>query len=339
MRYSVLIATALTVSVAHAAQDSADLARSIFQQEVKQSGAYQPTATDGTSAVRESAGSTGTPITSNTGNSINPGAAAGKKSQDNGAAINMAAGAAMLAACMATQPPNMALCAMGAMALAQGGHDSGASGQSAATYNASQLNGTTTPTTTTATGKPTYADPSKGTSGFSNPAVAKGLAALKENGYTVTDAGVKLPNGSFQPASSMGTSAMASNFGADAVREAQKVTAAVNDEINRLGANVAGVAVDSSGGGGADGGSTGGEASESGSAGLGTHSYDPNARKRLMAGKTVNFDGEPIGVRGNNIFDMVHECYQKKRAGNHFIEGVSNSTANRLPASVGRPKK
>lgn len=327
MRAIILFLTLAAMVNAHAEQDTSDIARSVFQNEIKNASVQPATAT----AVSEGNSGTanpvvGTPKTSG-GNSINPAAQTGKSSQGAGAMINMAAGAALIAACMSSSPPNWGLCAMGAQALAQGAADKSAAGQSAATFDASQFE---------TQSKPTYTDPAKGVSAFSSAKVKEGLAAMKDAGYTVTDAGVKLPDGTFVPSSALGNSASASAFGAGAVREAQKVTAAVNDEISKMG--VSSVAVDSSGGGGsADAGAVGAEESSSGAGGgLGLASLDGD-RKRLMAGKTVNFDGEPIGVRGNNIFEMVHDCYQKKRAGNHFIEG--ESAAVRTPASVPARKK
>ncbi len=32
----------------------------------------------------------------------------------------------------------------------------------------------------------------------------------------------------------------------------------------------------------------------------------------------MQFDGEPIGVKGDDIFQMVHVAYDKKRAGKHL---------------------
>ena len=61
-----------------------------------------------------------------------------------------------------------------------------------------------------------------------------------------------------------------------------------------------------------------------------------DAKKQMVAGKTVMFDGEPIGVRGNNIFDMVHAAYQKKRQNNNFIESADSrpGPSTRMPASI-----
>jgi hypothetical protein len=64
-------------------------------------------------------------------------------------------------------------------------------------------------------------------------------------------------------------------------------------------------------------------------------------RKGLTAGKTVLFDGDPIGVRGDNIFAMVHTCYQTKREGAQFIEtegranGVQTASLRAPAAATG----
>jgi hypothetical protein len=261
----------------------------------------------------------------------------------------MAAGAALLAACMATQPPNIALCAMGALAMMQGGHDSGAAGESAATYGASayQNPGSNAGGSSATTEETSPADPAKGTAGFASASVEKGLATLKEAGYQVTPAGVTSPDGTFTPASSFGSpsSMAAAGFDAGAIRDAKRVTDAINDEIGKNGARVSGVATASSGGGGGDysgagGGGDGGAGGNTSAHLTNPFGLDGAAQKKLMAGKTVNFDGVPIGVRGDNIFEMVHDCYQKKRTGNQFIEG-EGPVQQRLPASLpmtGLPK-
>ncbi|NJL25909.1 MAG: hypothetical protein HC902_12575, partial [Calothrix sp. SM1_5_4] len=97
----------------------------------------------------------------------------------------------------------------------------------------------------------------------------------------------------------------------------------------------------STGGGGSGPGSEGSTSSEDNSDSSPAPYVNPFAnldarKKEMIAGKTVLFDGEPIGVRGNNIFDMIHQAYQRKRAGNHFIEG-DEKPAPRAPASAAPP--
>jgi hypothetical protein len=187
--------------------------------------------------------------------------------------------------------------------------------------------------------KPTA--PADGSSGFSDPKVAEGIAAMKEAGYKVTPTGVTLPDGTSVPASAFNSAASmtAAGFDPAAAREAQKVSDALNDEISKYSkGRVASVGVDSGGGGGAAG-------SGSGSSGEGSDmltlrpmanpfALGLDAKKKLIAGKTVMFEGEPIGVRGQDIFEMVHTAYQRKRAGHNFIEADDGGTTVRAPASV-----
>lgn len=276
---------------------------------------------------------TGTPAASG---SINPAAQQGQKSQSSGSGANMAAGAAMLAACMMTMPPNIALCAMGAMAMAQGGADKDAAKQSAQTAAASSNSGAMG--TNAANTTPTYTDPGKGSGAYSDQ-VKAGLQALDDAGVKVSPAGVTTADGSKVSAANMGNaSAMTSaGFDANAVRDAKKVTDALNAEMAK-GVSVSSMAT-AGGGGGFSAPAAEAPKEEADSKlppgfdpfGLAGGGQGEAARARALAGKTVNFDGEPIGVRGNNIFEMVHNCYQRKREGNHFIE--NEAAAVRAPAS------
>lgn len=332
-----------------AAQDSSDLAREVFRQEIKSQSTGAPAV-----SVGESGRTTGTPATTNTnnsgvpsmgGSSINPSALAGQQSQSSGAGINAAAGAALIAAGLAPKPPNMALVAMGIMALMQAGHDAGAAGQSANTFDISKYD-TGLGTNGGGTGSK---DPTKGSGGYTSASIEQGKAALQEAGYVVSEKGVTSPDGTFTPAASFGSpsSLAAAGFDPNAIREAGNVTAALNDEVSKLNAGrVSGVAVNGGGGaGGGDGGAGDGGGSSEYSSEYGNGAGGPGGagafdRRKMMAGKTVNFDGEPIGVRGQNIFDMVHECYQKKRAGKHFIETESGGGGPvRLPASLPGKRK
>ncbi len=106
------------------------------------------------------------------------------------------------------------------------------------------------------------------------------------------------------------------------ISQAEGILASNAGELDSLnGARVSGVGLNTSGGGsGTPEGEGSGGSSDSG-AGAGHNPFNINNEQKgqLVAGKTVMFDGEPIGVRGQNIFDMIHTCYQKKRQGNHFM--------------------
>jgi hypothetical protein len=337
----------LAASVVHADQDISDLARSVYQQNLnQQSTGTMTTATSttpaSTNAVNEGTSTPTSPIVTPAGGtstpSINPSAAKGQSSQSAGQMMNIAAAAALFAACFSHSPPNWALCAMGGLAAAQGAHDGSAADMSGLTFDASSYQSPNTPSAETANGN----------GAFSNPTVAQGMKALGEGGYKVTASGVTMPDGTTVPASSFNSpSALtAAGFDPNAVAEAKKVTDALNTEMAGNAPHVSGVAVASSGGGGGGAGSGGygGDGDSSGNLSAMFHanpfSLSADDRKKLVAGKTVMFDGEPIGVRGSNIFEMVHAVYQKKRAGKHFIETESGASPVqvRMPASLIKKK-
>ncbi len=283
----------------YAQQDSADLARSVYQNNLKQ----------------QSTGAAGVNETSS-GTSIAPAAAEGQNSQSAGSGMNAAAGAALIAAGMAMKPPNMGLIAMGMMALAQAAADSAAADKSAATY-ASAIKETKNP------------DLGKGKGGYTDPNTKAAQAKLDEAGMKVTADGVKLPDGTFAPSSSFGSSAGMAAAGMDpaSIKEAQKVLGALNDEMSK--GRVSGVAVSEGGGGGSPA-ANNGEEFHTGTP-LNPWALNAAQKKQMVAGKTVMFDGDPIGVKGQDIFEMVHVAYERKRQTNHFMDaGVSV----RSPASV-----
>jgi hypothetical protein len=315
-----IIATLLSATLAQA--DSVDTALSTFRQSLKGPKISTQSTSSG-NATTETSGST-TPAVP----SINPSASAGQASQGAGAGANQAAGQALMAAGSAlasnpdTRAEGLALMAMGALALAQSAHDSNAADQSANTLAASNSTSLT--------------PNSAGTAGFSAQA-KQGLQTLADNGYSVSAAGVTNPDGSLTPASAYSSpSAMAAaGMSPAVVAEAKKVTDALNAEMAKVGS----VGVSSEGGGGQ------GPAAASNSNGetlvLGKYK-NPFAlgiadKSKLVAGKTILFDGEPIGVSGGNIFDMVHAAYEKKRGMNTFIETEGPSL--RAPASVPSGRK
>jgi hypothetical protein len=304
----------------------------------------------GQSVVSDSNGGTTTATgnPSSTSPSINPAANQGQSSQNSGALANMAAGAALMAACMMTTPPNLALCALGALAMAQGAADSGAGNQSGNTAGLSNASGTNPAGTTPATPAPgLVGDPSgttstinNGTPGGSTTAglTQAGQAALANAGYVVTPAGVTTPSGTTVPASSFGTASgmSAAGFGASDIQDAQKAIADLNKNA-ASGATVSGVATNDSGGGGPSMTNGAGAGGSSGLSALNIKNpfaLTNEAKKGLVAGKTVLLDGEPIGVRGDDIFEMVHKAYTKKRERNAFLETTIPGAPLRMPAST-----
>jgi hypothetical protein len=255
-------------------------------------------------------------------NAINSAALAGLAAEKEAQMMNMMIGAALMAAGMASQPPNVPLLMMGALAMAQGGADGGAAGQSG--------------NTAAVSAEQTNPGLGAGTSGFNNPAVSSGQTYLNDNGYTVSPDGVKNPDGTTMPASAFSSPSSMAAAGMDqaTIAAAQKAIASV--EGSGGGPKVAGVGVvEGSGSGGGSGGNY------EGMPGNGArHIYNPFAlnskqKNQITSGITVLFDGEPIGVKGQNLFDMIHVAYDRKKLGNHFLENDAG-VAVRAPASVNK---
>lgn len=261
---------------------------------------------------------------------INIGSNVGKNSQNAGSAANNAAGAALIATgtALLPNPPTTAqgamLIALGIIALAQGAHDKNAAGQSANTGAHSVFNNGQTQTN-----KENPKDYDKGQSAFNTPAIKDALSKINELGYDVNENGVKLPNGKNLPLST---------FASAVAMKAAGVDAAVLEKVGEISDKVsAQYSVSSVAAGGGEGGGGGGAANagnkneEEADGKFNPFAIGADAKKALMAGKTVNLDGEPIGVAGANIFEMIHQAYQKKRTGEQFMEADDE---DRRPASV-----
>jgi hypothetical protein len=295
-------------------QDSAELARTTFAQLV----------TPPEQTKKETNGPMGQ------GTTINQGSYTGQNSQNAGSAANAAAGAALIASGTGLLPPpttpaGIALIAMGIIALAQSGHDSNAAGQSGLTAAASDFQNKNSP----ASNKPF----GSGNSAFNDPKVKAAAAKMAEMGYKISESGVTKPDGTFISTASLATPAGMKALGADAtaLKEVEKINAAVSDELSKYNSKMAVAA--SGGGGGAGGAHDVGPGGDEAPVAFNPFAMSADAKAKLMAGKTVNLDGEPIGVAGANIFEMVHQAYQKKRSGSQFFENEEAATL-RAPAST-----
>ena len=276
-----------------------------------------PTPTPGTTPA--------TPETSTP--SINPAAEHAASQESNAATMNMIASAALFAACLAPRHNIWPLCAMGALAAMQGMHDSGASDDSMATFQASTQDGNP---------NPAFGD---GTGNFTDPQITTGLQELKDAGYVVTDTGIRNPDGSFSKAADFSSPAAMAASGMDksAIDLAQKTLASIDTSGLSGGSNakVSSVGV-TEGGGGASGGAGGDAGANYDSSGGGYNPFKLNAKDKakLAAGKTVMFDGEPIGVRGQDLFEMVRVVYERKDKNHHFIGSSGGGASLRAPASI-----
>lgn len=312
-------------------QDSADIARYVMQENMRRQQERDNALQE--NAVRGGAAGGG-------GSSINPAALMGQASQKKAKDANDSAGQALMAAgaAMMAMPPTMpigiALMAMGMLAKKQGEEDNNAANMSGMTAAATQLSGaggtngsSTTPVVD-----------AKGKSSIQDPKIKEAVKKMEAAGYKVTEEGLHNPDGSLTPASAFNSpsSMAAAGFDPATIRETQKVLGVINEELSKAKFGSMAMAE----GGGSSGSSSygsGGSNSDSDSFkafnpfGLGT-----DQKKALIAGKTVLLDGEPIGVKGNNIFEMMHFAYEKRRNGRQFIETENLNRAGpslRMPAS------
>jgi hypothetical protein len=118
----------------------------------------------------------------------------------------------------------------------------------------------------------------------------------------------------------------------------QKLDSLTKDAIAKYGdPRVVPVGVDGGGGYTADAGGAGGD--------NGLNAYLKSLRRglssadkaKMLAGKARIVGGEPIGVMGDDIFQMIHRRYDSKKKGNEFIEVAGVTPARKPTAAVNRP--
>ena len=297
----------------------------------------------GVPSLAQTSSSTGTQ------SGINQGAKEGSNSQNSGMMINLAAGGTLAAIC-ATEGGAWA-CPMAAMAFLQAATQSAAKNQSDGVYDATQFQvpeySSGDPLANSNITDPSLPSSPSGSTGggndlgnssgfessFGNPTINSQLAKLEDMGYKVnTSKGtVTTPKGEF-PMKAFGSADAMAAAGMDPsqVSAARKGLAALNADLTEKYGDDAPKVVAMGVSGGLGGSSFGGELSEDG----GDKGSDPMAaylaslKKKLnqnrgpanVAGMQKMFGGEPIGVKMDNIFDMVHRRYQKKRKAKVFIE-------------------
>lgn len=198
------------------------------------------------------------------------------------------------------------LCMLGLLALQQAQSLMAEANQSNATAVASEKSG----------GYPMDTMPANG-GNFVNPKDPRVQAArdtLKESGIEVDEDGkFKMPDGSTLAASSFSSPSAMSAAGLDpaALDTAKEIA-------NDLG-NSSSVSSQKALAEGVSYGAIPATDAASSSAG-GAREPASAEGDRKVSGKTVLLGGEPIGVRGDDIFAMIHARYQKKKSGNQFIE-------------------
>lgn len=260
---------------------------------------------------------------------INEAAAQAAAAQKAAAMKNMMVGAALMATgmagCTGMQTWGCPLLPMAALAFMQAGHDSNMAGLSDMTYDA------TTPETDLPGGgtgqdptSPTGSGTGGGDTGFTDE-VKKNLDKLASKGVTVDSKNgtVTTTDGSTMPASAFSSpGAMAAAGMSDATIKAAQDALAGAGGVEGMQASVGSMGVD--GGGGGYSGAAGGSSEYQGSS-LADYFNSLNKKKgdkdRLIAGKSLTYGKDPIGVKVDDIFMMVHRRYQKKRqVKTYFLE-------------------
>ena len=257
---------------------------------------------------------------------INRNADTGQKQQSSGAGINAAVSAAMAIPCATVKPPgNIPFCIMSMLAAMQSGADSGYAGESGNVEFATNFD----------TGGDSAGGDRVGGDEASLVNVAKVdkiKGELAELGYGYDDKtnSVTLPDGSSIPASAASSPSSLASFGLDrgSVDEAFEL-AQKTAEKEKEDFNVVAMDVGTDGGGGGAGGFGGGGAAN----GNGGDTDFDGAFNNLMNRYAVKrkpatakgfsrrlAEGQSIGVSQDNIFDMIHRRYQKKRKTRVFIE-------------------
>lgn len=263
------------------------------------------------------------------GGNINNSASRGQASQSSGKGANQMAGMAFGVMCMmgCNQISQYACyaCPLAAMAIGQMGEDGGAEKQSGQVYDASLGGGGYSAAGTgydTAYNPATGTTDNSGTSPTSIKDVSDALAAkgykLNPDGSVTTPDGV-LPKDTFNSAGNMAKA----GFSSSAIQSAMAAIDKVNKDIDAQygGDRVVAVGVNTSG----DGFGGGGGGSET----RGDSAFDEYLKRlrggggfsarRMLAGKSIRVGGEPMGVKGDDIFKMIERQYNSLNARNEFI--------------------
>lgn len=279
-----------------------------------------------------------------TGQSINQGASQGAGSQKLGQGLNIVAGgvftAAFISSCSHGCNPMYAYMALSSFASAA--TMGRAKGMSNLTYDASG-NWNTNPGTNTDDPIGTY-DPFVGIPDTQYTEERQHWEQLKNDGFTISKDGlIKGPNGQTVKPSDLKNASgmMAAGATAGQASSAMSLMDKVNSDLSAKAkefensgseANVVSMGVDGSGGG-AGGGAYNRDLASDDDGGdymknfKNPFAMDAKKKKEMVAGKSLAHGDDQIGVKMDDIFQMVHRRYQVKRAGDEFIEPAEASKA------------
>lgn len=262
---------------------------------------------------------------------INKNAEKGQDSQSQGQMINAAASAALFAAYAASCSTscNHSLAIMGAMAAMQAAQMGAAAGQSGAVFDATSFD------PGSFNWDPgSFENNSEGyETQLANSKAQWAMDSLKGAGYTVMGDGTvmgpdgPIPAEAFNSVDGMVAAGIDPGSASTALATAREISEDLMSQhsIHLDQPNVISMDVDSGGGGGTAGGS-GRAPSSAGGSSLDAYLASlnkpktPQEKANMVAGKSINYGGTPIGVQADNIFEMIHRRYQILRANGEFIE-------------------
>ncbi len=101
---------------------------------------------------------------------------------------------------------------------------------------------------------------------------------------------------------------------------AKKTSDAFASKLGDTGPNVVSMGVNSGPGGARGPASSSDDGMEDYFAALKRQMLGPEQRKQIIAGKSISLGNESIGVKGDNIFDMIQRRYQVKKRSDIFVK-------------------
>lgn len=228
--------------------------------------------------------------------------------------MNVATAAAEFAACYATKPPNMIMCVMAAAALAQAGQTSGGQGSANNVAAATEANNTGG---TTAAPVPGAGFGAGGGGGFVSPEAQAIADGLKNMGVVMSPDGssVSLPDGRNVSTADIGAGKVP---GVEMNDQAKEQIAKIESDVrkNSNSAHVVAIGLDGGGGGGGAG------SSETAGKGFNMAAYLKSLNKRDPAsvnGLSKKLGEDNIGIKSDNIFEMVSRQYKRKQSQSAFL--------------------
>lgn len=256
---------------------------------------------------------------------INQGARSGQGAEAIGAAANAAIGATLIAtgrpllSNKKTRPKGMMLIALGMTALAQAAATMGASKGSKGVGDATDIDFGAYGSEAFNANDSLDVATQKSMAEYQKLNVDKKLAELKEQGFMVDPktGNVITPDGEFGAGSLSMASALEGLDGQTAAELKEKLDQTNAKYADRM--KVISMDLDSGGGGGG-GGSRSGRSFDIPDYSALLNGTVKERKPASVAGLQVMAGGEPIGVRADDIFQMVHRRYQSKRKSNLFIE-------------------